>query len=142
MWDTAMPQSRSGLMDTWVPPHATGTQRQFVMACAVPTNSPDSKRKPARQTRRCVTGQYFENPIQSLREMRLEHNLEEPVVANWGAAEHRKAGGLWSASTARGKYWSSGLKKTQGKKKPLISWYPHPKIHSTDPNLRLCQFVS
>lgn len=148
-----MPQSSSGLMDSWVPLHTTGNP-EGSLSCHMlpPINSPDSKRKPAQQTQCHVTVQYLENPIQSLGEMGLEQNLKKPVVTSWGTAEHQKARRLWSASTARWKCWSLGLKKRTnqnknhiGKKKTqtnLVSWYPHPKICSTDPNLRLCQFIS
>lgn len=117
-----MPQSRSGLRDSWVPPHTMGNAGGS-LSCHVlsPTNSPDSKREPTRQTQRHVTGQYLENPMQSLGEMGLEQNLKQPVVANWGAAEHQKASRLWSASTARWKCWSLGLKKNKGgEKNPSI----------------------
>lgn len=98
-----MPQPRPGLTDSGLSHHAL-----------CPTNSPDSKRKAARQTQRRLTGQYLENPIQSLGEMGLEQNLKQPVAANWGAAAQRKASRLWSASTARWKRWSLGLKKKKG----------------------------
>lgn len=147
-----MPQSSSGLMDSWVPLHTTGNpEGSLSYHMLPPTNSPDSKRKPAQQAQCHVTAQYLENPIQSLGEMGLEQNLKKPVVTSWGTAEHQKARRLWSASTARRKCWSLGLKKEQNKTKTtkeknkqtnLVSWYPHPKIPSTDPNLRLCQFVS
>lgn len=95
--------ARPGLTDSGLSHHAL-----------CPINSPDSKRKAARQTQRRLTGQHLENPIQSLGEMGLEQNLKQPVAANWGAAAQRKASKLWSASTARWKRWSLGLKQKKG----------------------------
>lgn len=87
-----------------------------------------------------MAGQGLENPIQTPGEMGLEQNVKQPVVTNRGAAEHRKAGRLWSTW----KCWSLGWKTTQRRKNPT-DIFPdirksYPKVHLTDPNL--CQFVS